>query len=210
MYTSLPIRPHIRQVRRSGTCTHKNTSTCTLPCLQDRTYGRYFGQGRVHTQTHTYMYTALPTRLHIQQVRQSGKCTHTHTQTHMYTTLPTGPHTWQGHAHTQTHKYMYSSLPIRTHIRQVRRSGTCTHTHQGHSHRCGRCGHGRTTFCVKKKKKKKKKVKGHARSPIYPRVSQDQDRAWLVPKRSLATYHFSHFSRCILSSRHGPSVRVRL
>ena len=36
---------------------------------------------------------------------------------------------------------------------------------QGRSHRCGRCGHGRTTFCVKKKKKKGKRPRAKSYIP---------------------------------------------
>ena len=113
--------------------THRHTSTCIQPCLQDRTYGRYAGQGHAHTQTHKYMYTALPTRPHIWQVRRTGTCTHT--DTHVYTCIQPclqdrtyGRYAGQEHAHTQTHKYMYTALPTRPHIWQVRRTGTCTHT----------------------------------------------------------------------------------
>ena len=113
--------------------THRHTSTCTQPCLQDRTYGRYAGQEHAHTQTHKYMYTALPTRPHIWQVRRTGTCTHT--DTHVYTCIQPclqdrtyGRYAGQEHAHTQTHKYMYTALPTRPHIWQVRRTGTCTHT----------------------------------------------------------------------------------
>ena len=149
-YTSPPTRPHIRQVRQSGTCTHRHMYS-THPRLQDHTYGRYTGQGRAHIdrhprlQDHTYgrytgqgrahtdthvQYTSPPTRPHIRQVRRSGTCTHRH----MYSTHPRlqdcthGRYAGQGHAHTDTH-LQYTSLPTRPHIRQVRRSGTCTHRH---------------------------------------------------------------------------------
>ena len=60
----------------------KHTSTCTHPCLQDRTYGRYAGQGCTHTQIYKYKYTSLPTRPHIGQVCWSGTRTYTNTQAH--------------------------------------------------------------------------------------------------------------------------------
>ena len=49
--------------------------------------------------------------------------THPRLQDHTY-----GRYTGQGRAHTDTHVH-YTSPPIRPHIWQVRRSGTCTHRH---------------------------------------------------------------------------------
>ena len=123
MYTALPTRLHITQVRQSGTCTHthihvhipyyktthtagtcththihvhspayktahmagvcktkKNTSTCTLPCLQDRTYGRYAGQRRAHTHTHTCTQPCLQDRIYGRYASQGRAHTHTCTQ----------------------------------------------------------------------------------------------------------------------------------
>ena len=95
------------------------------------------GQGRAHTQTYKYMYTFLPTRPHIGQVRRSRTHTYTNTQAHVHvpsykrqvcrsgtcthTHTCTQPclqdRTYGRGVHTQTHKYMYTSLPIRPHIR---------------------------------------------------------------------------------------------
>ena len=131
-YTSPHTRPHIWQVRRSGTCTYRHTCTVHIPAYKTaHTAGTPVRD--VHTQTHMYIqYTSPPTRPHIWHVRRSGTCTHRHTCTvHIpaYKTAHTAG-TPVRDVHTQTHMYIqYTSPPTIPHIWQVRRSGTCTHRH---------------------------------------------------------------------------------
>ena len=115
----------------AGACTHTNTQVhIHIPAYKiAHTAGTPVSD--VHTQVHVHIpayKTAHTAGMPVWDV---------HTHIYMYTALPTRLHIWQGRAHTQTHKYMYTSLPSRPHIRQVRRSGTCTHTNiQVHVHIC--------------------------------------------------------------------------
>ena len=104
-YTSPHTRPHIWQVRRSGTCTYRHTCTVHIPAYKTaHTAGTPVRD--VHTQTHMYIqYTSPPTRPHIWHVRRSGTCTHRHTCTvHIpaYKTAHTAG-TPVRDVHTQTH-----------------------------------------------------------------------------------------------------------
>ena len=131
---SLPTRPHRWQVRRSGV-THTHN-----PCLQDRTDGRYAGQGR-QTPTIPAYKTAqmagapvrgdryiqsLPTRPHRWQVRQSGE---TDTYNPFLQDCTDGRYAGQGRP---THNPCLQDL----HRWQVCRSGTGEHKHAYHRHYC--------------------------------------------------------------------------
>ena len=135
MYTALPTRLHIRQVRRSGTRTYTNTQVhyTSLPTRPHIRQVCYAGQGRAHTQTYKCMYTSLPTRPHIWQVRRSATSTHTRTHIHVHNPAYKTAHA-AGTPVRDVHTHTHTSLPTRPHIRQVRRSGTRTYTNQVHVH----------------------------------------------------------------------------
>ena len=117
-YILLPSRLFLRYL-----CTitpifylHKFHVMVHSPACKNCTYGRYAGHEHAHTQTHKYMYTALPTRPHIWQVRQSGTCTHTDTQVHVHSPAyiqdcTYGWYTGQGHAHTDTQVHVHVHSP---------------------------------------------------------------------------------------------------
>ena len=158
-HTSLPTRPHKRQIagqgetqvhthfpayqtaqkadRRSG----RNTSTHTLPCLPDRTKGR-----SPVREKHKYTHTSLPTRPHKRQIAGQGE-TQVHTHFPAYQTaqkadrrsgrntsthtLPCLPDRTKGRSPVrEKHKYTHTSLPTRPHKRQIAGQGeTQVHTH---------------------------------------------------------------------------------
>ena len=80
-YTSPPTTPHIRQVRRSGTCTHRHTCRVHIPAYKTAYMAGTPVKGRAHTDTHV-QYTSPPTRPHIWQAHRSGTCTHRQTCYH--------------------------------------------------------------------------------------------------------------------------------